>query len=123
MPQLPKGRKPTVGFLARFFSEGSFRWKILPVKGLQNRKPRKSEKTPAKMSFSLAGTPVFLLNSLISGPFLRVKLFFELQVVVLMELAGIVKRRFYKEGSQKPSKSSLDLGRARLRRAVTFFRV
>jgi hypothetical protein len=48
LPQFPKGKKPTVGFLARFFGKGRARRKSLRARGLREKKARKSEKAQKK---------------------------------------------------------------------------
>jgi hypothetical protein len=66
----------TVGFQARFFWQGSGRRFLLAGKGLQKQKPRKSGKLRKKVSFCLAGTPVFLQK----------QAFFEVEIYKLLSL-------------------------------------
>ena len=54
-----KKQKPTVGFLARFFLEGSGGCKILFIKGLQRNFSPKSAKMQKKVFFSWAKPPFF----------------------------------------------------------------
>jgi hypothetical protein len=66
---IPKTKKPTVVFLARFFLEGLERRLLLRSNGLQRKKSQKTEKTQKNVQNNFRGTPVFLQN----GPILRPK--------------------------------------------------
>jgi hypothetical protein len=59
MSQLSKNQKPTVGFQARFFLEGSEPCKFLIINGVRDNRPRKSEKTRPQTSFFPARPPRF----------------------------------------------------------------
>jgi hypothetical protein len=62
MAQAGTDKKPTVVFLARFFSEGSDRRRPLRGNGLQREKSPKTGKTQKKVQNNFRGTPVFLQN-------------------------------------------------------------
>jgi len=70
MSQLPKIKKPTVGFLARFILEPSRIRKRLPDNDLQMKKTPKREKVQSKMLFFHAQPPVFLPKRLKKALFL-----------------------------------------------------
>jgi hypothetical protein len=65
----PKGKKPMVGFLARFFWEGLGGRKLPRNNGLQRKKSQKTGKTQKKVQNNFRGTPIFLQK----GPFFRPK--------------------------------------------------
>jgi len=70
LPRPQKRQKPTIGFQARFFGEGSRTRKFLHDKDLRGEKSRKTEKGLAKVSFFSLETPVFLPKRPKKGPFL-----------------------------------------------------
>jgi hypothetical protein len=69
MAQSGTDKKPTVVFLARFFSEGLVRRWPLRGNGLQRGKSPKTGKTQKKVENNFRGTPVFLQK----GPVFRPK--------------------------------------------------
>ena len=77
LPEAVELQKPTVGFSARFFLEGSHRWNILSYNLLRGIKSPKIEKTRKKVSFFWSGPPVFLPNGPQKSLFFAVSTFCE----------------------------------------------
>jgi hypothetical protein len=70
MPKLPKTKKPTVGFPARFFWKGQNSRKVLSDNNLQTQKPPKHVKARNKMLFSWRERAILLPKRRKNGPFL-----------------------------------------------------
>jgi hypothetical protein len=77
MTQLPKNKKPTEGFQARFFGEAQILWKILTCNNLRNEKALKSWKNAKKSVFLMAQNACFAAKTPKKRPFFAVSTFFK----------------------------------------------